>query len=87
MNRQNGGETANRKKLTAEDITADTFIKDIFADYPALKDQMEEISPKFKMLKTPLARLLLSKVTIKIASERTGLAVADLLAEIKNRIR
>jgi len=87
MNRQNGGETANRKKLTAEDITADTFIKDIFADYPALKDQMEEISPKFKMLKTPLARLLLSKVTIKIASERTGLEVADLLAEIKNRIR
>ena len=87
MNRQNGGETANRKKLTAEDITADTFIKDIFADYPALKDQMEEISPKFKMLKTPLARLLLSKATIKIASERTGLEVADLLAEIKNRIR
>lgn len=87
MNRQNGGETANRKKLTAEDITADTFIKDIFADYPALKDQMEEISPKFKMLKTPLACLLLSKVTIKIASERTGLEVADLLAEIKNRIR
>lgn len=86
MNRQDGGETANRKKLTADDINADTFIKDIFADYPALKNQMEEINPKFKMLKTPLARLILPKATIKIASERTGLEVADLLAEIKKRI-
>ena len=60
------------KKLIAADITAETFLKDIFADYPALKDQMEEISPKFKMLKTPLARIMLPKGTIKIATERTG---------------
>lgn len=74
------------KKLTAADITAETFLKDIFADYPALKDQMEEISPKFKMLKTPLARIMLPKATIAIASERTGVELNTLIAEIKRRI-
>ena len=74
------------KKLTAADITAETFLKDIFADYPALKDQMEEISPKFKMLKTPLARIMLPKATIKIASERTGVELNTLIAEIKRRL-
>ena len=74
------------KKLTAADITAETFLKDIFADYPALKDQMEEISPKFKMLKTPLARIMLPKATIKIASERTGVELNTLIAEIKKRL-
>ena len=74
------------KKLTAADITAETFLKDIFADYPALKDQMEEISPKFKMLKTPLARIMLPKATIAIASERTGVELNTLIAEIKKRL-
>ena len=75
------------KKLSAAEITADTFLKDIFEDYPALKDQMEEISPKFKMLKTPLARIMLPKATIKIASERTGVELNHLIAEIKGRIQ
>ena len=74
------------KKLSAADITADTLLKDIFEDYPALKDQMEEISPKFKMLKTPLARIMLPKATIKIASERTGVELNTLIAEIKKRL-
>lgn len=74
------------KKLTAADITAETFLKDIFEDYPALKDKMEEISPKFKMLKTPLARIMLPKATIKIASERTGVELNTLIAEIKKRL-
>ena len=75
-----------RKKLTPEEITADTFLKDIFADYPELKDRMEEINPKFKMLKTPLARIMLPKATVKIASERTGMELTLLLAEIKKRL-
>ena len=76
----------NRTRLTAATITPDTLLKDIFADYPALKDQMEEISPKFKMLKTPLARLMLPKATVSIASERSGVPLETLLAEIKKRI-
>ena len=76
----------HHKKLTAADITPATFLKDIFADYPALKDEMEEISPKFKMLKTPLGRVMLPKATIAIAGERSGIDVDTLLTEIKKRI-
>ena len=74
------------KKLSVAEITADTLLKDIFEDYPALKDRMEEISPKFKMLKTPLARIMLPKATIKIASERTGVELNTLITEIKKRL-
>ena len=76
----------HHKKLTAADITPATFLKDIFADYPALKDKMDEISPKFKMLKTPLGRVMLPKATIAIAGERSGIDVDTLLTEIKKRI-
>ena len=48
---------------------------------------MEEISPKFKMLKTPLARIILSKATIKIVSERIGVELNTLIARIKRRIQ
>ena len=48
---------------------------------------MEEISPKFKMLKTPLARIMLPKATMKIASERAGVELNHLIAEIKGRIQ
>ena len=47
---------------------------------------MEEISPKFKMLKTPLGQVMLPKATIAIAGERSGIDVDTLLTEIKKRI-
>ena len=52
----------------------------------ALKDKMEEVHPNFKMLKTPLAKVLLANATIKDASERTGMDIDELIAKIKEVI-
>lgn len=77
------------KKCDASEleITEATFLKDIFAVYPDLKEKMIEINPMFAALKTPLARIMLPKATIKKMCERTGMKADELIAEIKKRCR
>jgi len=67
-------------------INQDTKMTQLFDAYKGLKDKMEEVHPNFKMLKTPLAKVLLANATIKDASERTGMSVDDLIAKIKEVI-
>lgn len=67
-------------------LTPDTYLKDLFAKYPGLKDQMEEINPKFKMLKSPLARVMLPKATLKMVSEKSGMPIDRLIEAIKGKI-
>lgn len=68
------------------EITSATLLKDLLAAYPLLKDRMEEISPKFKLLKSPLARVILPKATIKMMSERTGIPLEVLIESLKSKI-
>lgn len=70
-----------------EDITPDTLLKDILAAYPFMKGLMEDINPKFKMLKTPLARVMLPKATVRMMSERSGMPLEDLIKALKMKIR
>ena len=46
-------------------INQDTKMTQLFDAYKGLKDKMEEVHPNFKMLKTPLAKVLLANATIK----------------------
>lgn len=68
------------------EITPATLLKDLLAAYPALKDRLEEINPKFKMLKTPLARVMLPKATIRMMSERSGMPLDSLIQAIKDKL-
>lgn len=74
-------------KAGAVEITADTFLKDILAAYPFMKDRVTEINPKFKLLKTPLARVMLPKATIRMMSERVGMPLEELIRAIKAKIQ
>ena len=67
-------------------INQDTKMTQLFETYKGLKDKMEEVHPNFKMLKTPLAKVLLANATIKDASERTGMNIDELIAKIKEVI-
>ena len=46
---------------------------------------MARISPKFKLLQTPLARVMLPHVKIADISARSGMEVSTLIAAIKDR--
>lgn len=82
----NATSTKETCSTTTTILTPDTYLKDLFAKYPGLKDQMEEINPKFKMLKSPLARVMLPKATLKMVSEKSGMPIDRLIEAIKGKI-
>ncbi|MCI6672495.1 MAG: DUF438 domain-containing protein [Prevotella sp.] len=67
-------------------LTADTRLRDLFDRYPALKKELARQYPSFKMLNTPLGKLILKKATIATAGERSGLGTEKLIALIQKSI-
>ena len=67
-------------------ITSETQLKDLFAAYPTLKKELAARYTPFKMLNSPLGKLILKKATIASAGERSGLGEKKLIAMIKEII-
>lgn len=82
-------EDASKEKSPAPitDITPQTRLKDLLKQYPALKGRLPEIDPKFKMLNSPLGKLMLGKVNIQMMSERSGVPLDKLIESIKKLIK
>lgn len=68
-------------------VTGETRLKDLLATCPALKAELPKIHSSFKMLNTPLARVMIPKATVAIMSERSGMPLDDLIAAIEVFIR
>ena len=68
------------------EITASTRLKDLLEHHPWLKGALAEINPAFKMLSSPLARIMIPKATVGIMSERSGMDLQSLIDAIKKRI-
>ena len=62
------------------DITKETKLADLFAAYPWLKDEMTKINDKFKLLNSPLGKVMLKKATISEMSKKSGMD-ADVIIE------
>lgn len=43
-------------------ITRETKLKDLLSQYPWLKDEMSKVNDKFKMLGTPMGKLIWGKL-------------------------
>ena len=52
------------------EITNKTKLKDLLSEYPWLKEEIVSINDKFKLLHTPLAKVMLGKADIKMMSEK-----------------
>ena len=79
-------ESPNSTEETAKKpiaITSETQLKDLFAAYPTLKKELAARYTPFKMLNSPLGKLILKKATIASAGERSGLGEEKLIAMIK----
>ena len=55
------------------EITKETKLLDLLARYPWLKEDAEKISPKFKMLNTPMGKIMMGKATISEMSKKSGM--------------
>ena len=62
------------------DITKETKLADLFAAYPWLKDEITKNSDKFKLLNSPLGKVMLNKATISEMSKKSGMD-ADVIIE------
>ena len=54
-------------------ITTDTKLSDLLTQYPWLKEELPRVNVKFKMVSTPVGKIMLSKATIaEMANKNRG---------------
>ena len=68
------------------EYNGDTHLKHLLDVYPWLKAELPQINPAFKMLSSPLARIMIPRATISMMSERSGMPIPELIAAIQARI-
>jgi len=68
------------------EITKDTKLADLIAQYPWLKMEMEKVNEKFKMLNTPIGKMMMGKATIAEMSKKSGMEAEVIIGKIKELI-
>lgn len=68
------------------EITAETKLMDLIKDYPFLKDELPKQNKKFKMLKTPLAKVMMRNADVSEMSRRSGMGVDEIISMLTNLI-
>ena len=84
-NAETGDDEATNAPIT--DITPQTRLKELLKQYPILKDKLADINPKFKMLNTPLGKLMMGKADVQTMSERSGMPLNKLIEELKKLVK
>ncbi|ERJ84762.1 hypothetical protein HMPREF1987_00347 [Peptostreptococcaceae bacterium oral taxon 113 str. W5053] len=68
------------------EITNKTKLKDLLAEYPWLKEELIKINDKFKLLHTPLAKVMLGKADLSMMSEKAEMEVDVFIEKLKELI-
>lgn len=67
-------------------ITRDTRLLDLINQYPWLKDELPKINEKFKMLNTPMGKIMMGKATIFEMSKKSGMDADTLIRKLQQLI-
>lgn len=68
------------------EITRDTKLKDLISTYPWLKDEITKVNDKFKMLNTPVGKVMLGKATIAEMSKKSGMDADGIISKISELV-
>ena len=68
------------------EITKDTKLADLIAQYPWLKEEMAKVNEKFKMLNSPIGKMMMGKATIAEMSKKSGMEAEAIIGKIKELI-
>ena len=68
-------------------ITKDTKLKDLLTEYPWLKDEITKINDKFRMLNTPMGKIMLGKADISEMSKKSGMDAEQIISKLTELIR
>ena len=58
------------------EITRETRLSDLINQYSWLKDELPKINEKFKMLNTPMGKIMMGKATIAEMSKKSSMPFA-----------
>ena len=79
------GSAQNGEKGTIN-ITPDTRLKTLLDRHPDLRQRLPEIAPEFKMINSPLGKIMIGKVTVKMMSDRSGIPTDTIIKRLKEFI-
>lgn len=68
------------------ELTSKTKLKDLLEEYPWLKDEIIKVNDKFKLLHTPLAKVMLGKADLSMMSEKADMDVDVFIEKLKELI-
>lgn len=68
------------------EINRNTKLNDILIKYPWLPDELIKLDSRFKIIKTPIGKMMLKNATIADAVQKTGLQEEVLITELKKII-
>ena len=79
--------TAEKEADADMNITRETKLKDLLTEYPWLKDEISKVNEKFKMLNTPVGKIMLGKADIAEMSKKSGMDEVQIIAKLTDLIR
>ena len=68
------------------EITKETKLSDLLSQYPWLKEELSKVNDKFKMLNTPMGKIMMGKVTIAEMSKKSGMDADAIIGKISKLI-
>ena len=68
------------------ELTSKTKLQDLLNEYPWLKEEIIKVNDKFKLLHTPLAKVMLGKADLSMMSEKAEMDVDVLIEKLKELI-
>ena len=64
------------------EITKETKLSDLVGQYPWLKEELSKVNDKFKMLNTPMGKIMMGKATIAEMSKKSGMDADAIIGKI-----
>lgn len=70
-----------------EKITVETRLSDLLAEHPWLKEEIVKVNEKFRMLNSPIGKIMMGKATIAEMSKRSGMEAEAIIVKIQELIK
>ena len=68
------------------EITKETKLSDLLSQYPWLKEELSKVNDKFKLLNTPMGKIMMGKATIAEMSKKSGMDADAIIGKISKLI-
>ena len=74
------------EKHSPIELNGTTRLQDLLKTYPKLREELPSVNSAFKMLNSPLARIIIPKATLALMSERSGMPLDELISQLQKLI-